>query len=66
MTCTFEEYLEDVKRQLCCNNSQDVEYITYDYTEEQVEENIEFFKDMWTSSISAYKALLFLSDYIKN
>lgn len=32
MNCTFEEYLNDVKSQLCCNN-ENPDFITFEYTE---------------------------------
>ena len=62
----FEDYLEDVKSQLCCNNDLDkVDYITYNYTEQQIERNIEYFKYCLRQNLSAYKALLFFSDYLE-
>lgn len=65
MDCTFEEYIEDVKSQLCCNNDDDVDYITYDYTEQQIYDEIKHFEDCWKRNISGYKALLYLADYLR-
>jgi hypothetical protein len=65
MNCTFEEYIEDVKSQLCCNNDlANIDYITYDYTEQQIEDNLEYFKDCLNNNLSGYKALLFFYNYL--
>lgn len=64
MNVTFEEYIEDVKSQLCCNNSEIVDFITYDYAEQQIDENLDYFKECLDRNLSGYKALLFLSDYL--
>ena len=63
--CTFEEYLNDIKSQLTCN-SPEVDFITYDYAEQQIDENLDYFKDCWRDGLSGYKALLFFSDYLNN
>ena len=57
MNVTFEEYIKDVKSQLCCNNPEIVDFITYDYSEQQIDENLD-------KNFSGYKALLFFSDYL--
>jgi hypothetical protein len=64
----FEEYLDDVKSQLYCNASSHYRsnYVTYGYSNSQIEENLIFFNDCFNSRLSAYKALLFFSDYLKN
>ena len=41
MMCTLEEYIADAKSQLTCN-APNGEYITYNYTEEQIDNNIVF------------------------
>lgn len=64
MNVTFEEYIEDVKSQLCCNNPEIVDFITYDYSEQQIDENLDYFKECLDRNLSGYKALLFLSDYL--
>ena len=64
MECTFEEYIKDAKSQLCCNNNEDVDYITYNYTEEQIDRNLKHFESCMRHGLSPYKALLFFYDYI--
>ena len=64
MNVTFEEYIEDVKSQLCCNNPEIVDFITYDYSEQQIDENLDYFKECLDKNLSGYKALLFFSDYL--
>ena len=64
MNCTIEEYIEDAKSQLFCNQTGDVNYITYGYTNEQIDENKKYFEYTLSQSLSAYKALLFFSDYL--
>ena len=63
MNCTIEEYIADAKSQLTCN-APNSEYITYLYTEKQIDNNIQYFKDCLDQGLSAYKALLFFSDYL--
>ena len=65
MDCTFKEYLDDIKSKLTCNNSDDIDYITYDYSEEEIDKYTNFFRQMWSMGISGYKALLFLYDHIE-
>lgn len=64
---TFEEYILNAKSQLHCNASDEYkkEYITYGYTNEQIDENLFFFKECYDMNLSAYKALLFFSDYLR-
>jgi hypothetical protein len=61
---TFEEYINDAKSQLYCNASEDYRsnYITYNYTNEDIDNNLTYFKSCFNKSLSAYKALLYLSD----
>ena len=65
MKLTFEEYIEDVKSQLTCNATEEYKskYITYIHTNKEVSDNLDFFKVMYHCQISAYKALLYFSDY---
>lgn len=66
MNCTLEEYIADVKAQLCCNNpTNQIEYITYDYTEQEIDRNIDYFETCMKDNLSAYKALLFFYDYLQ-
>jgi len=66
MNCTLEEYLADVKSQLTCNGTYEERllFVSYDYTEFQIDSNIDYFKDCLTQGLSAYKALLFFNDYL--
>ena len=61
MLGTFTDYLKDVKSQLCCNNI-NPDFITFDYTESEIDENSDYFHEMWMKNISGYKALTFLCD----
>jgi hypothetical protein len=40
------------------------EYITYEFTNEQVDNNLKYFKSCLNDNLSAYKALLFFNDYL--
>lgn len=64
MNVIFEEYIKDVKSQLCCNNPEIVDFITYDYSEEEINSNLDYFKECFESNLSGYKALLFFCDYL--
>jgi hypothetical protein len=63
---TFEKYIEDVKSQLTCNASDEYrsKNITYGYIDKDIDNNFEFFRVMLKCQISAYKALLYFSDYV--
>lgn len=56
---TSEEYMKDVKQQLYCNASEEYrnQYITYGYTEEEVDKNLDYFEKCRSRNLSAYKAL---------
>ena len=65
MEFTLEEYIQDVKSQLCCNNDlEKIDYITYDYTEEEIDSNVSYFEKCMKQNLSGYKALLFFNDYL--
>lgn len=66
MDCTLEEYIDKVKEQLFCNADDEYKskYIVYNYTNEQVEENVEYFKQCLEYGLSPYKALLFFNDFL--
>lgn len=59
---SFNKYMEDVYSQLECNASNEYKktYITFTYSKEEIEENIEYFKECYNENISAYKALTIL------
>ena len=61
----MEDYLKKVKEQLCCNSTaESVNYITYDYTNEQVYDHFDYFERCKKTGLSPYKALLFFGDYM--
>ena len=62
----LEKYLFNAKQQLCCNASEYYKnnYITYDYTDEQIDRNKDYFERCMKSGLSDYKALLFFGDYL--
>ena len=55
MKRTFEDYLIMVG----------IRSDDYTYTDEQIFGNTEYFRKCYNDNLSAYKALLFLCDYIK-
>lgn len=63
MNFTFEEYIKDVKSQLECNASEEYKkkYVVYTYSNEDVDNNLDYFKKMYDDGYSAYKALLLFS-----
>ena len=62
----FDLYLDNVKEQLYCNASDDYKnnYITYLYSNEDVNNNLNYFKKCFDDGLSGYKSLLFFSDYL--
>ena len=68
MNVSFEDYMADVYSQLECNISAEdnAKYGCYTYTEQTVKDNIDYFRDCLKSNLSAYKALLFLSDHLED
>ena len=59
----FEGYIKRVKEQLTCNTPNS-EFITYEYSENQVDDNLEYFRECMQSGLSPYKSLLFFDDYL--
>jgi hypothetical protein len=62
----FEEYMLDVKSQLD-ENATDFHkenHITYMYSNELVDNNLDYFEDCMNKELSAYKALLYFYDYL--
>ena len=66
MNVSFDDYMADVYSQLECNMSCEnkAQYVSYNYSEEDIKANIEYFKYCLKSNLSPYKALLFLSDHL--
>ena len=64
---SFEEYIEKVKSNLYCNLSEDEKkvFYSYDFTEDEIDSNLEYFKDCYNNDISAYTSLLFFADYLR-
>jgi hypothetical protein len=62
----FEEYIVDVKSQLDCNASEyhKNNYVTYTYSNEKVDNNLDYFEYCFGTNLSTYKALLFFGDYL--
>lgn len=62
----FNNYIEDVKKQLIVNATEDYkrQYITYSFTNQQVDDNLDYFKKCMESKLSPYKALLNFRDYL--
>ena len=63
----FEDYIENVKEQLECNATDYYKdnFITYYFSNEQIYDNLDYFEKCMKSELSAYKALLFFSDYLR-
>jgi hypothetical protein len=60
---TFEGYIKDVKSQLECNDVTGREgWVLYTYTNEQIDRNLNYFKECYEVGLSTYKALLFFQD----
>lgn len=64
---SFEEYIEKVKSNLYYNLSEDEKkvFYSYDFTEDEIDNNLEYFKDYYNNDISAYTSLLFFADYLR-
>jgi len=56
---TLKEYIKDAYSQLECNASDEYKkkYVTFPYSNEDVEINIDYFKKCYINNMSAYKAL---------
>jgi len=68
MMKNFEEYILDVKSQLEENATeyQKNNYVLYTFSNEHIDNNLIYFEYCYSTSLSAYKALLFFGDYLKN
>ena len=62
---TEECYIQAVKDNLTCNNDIYCGYYTYDYSNEQVNNNYDYFIDCFKRGLSPYKALLFFYDCLQ-
>lgn len=63
----FEQYIKEVKEQLTYNTSDDYKdnHVTYLYSNEQIDDNLEYFKESMKFGLSPYKALLFFQDHLE-
>jgi hypothetical protein len=57
----YDIFHKDVIDQLTVNNPENVDYITFNYSEEEVAEKFDYFEDCRKRGLSAYKALALLS-----
>lgn len=66
MLLNIDEYMNAVRRQLYYNATESYsnKYITYTYTNKQVQDNVGYFKKCMESNLSPYKALLFFDDFL--
>ena len=62
---TEEYYIQAVKDNLTCNNDVFCGYYTFDYLDDQVDNNAKYFVDCMKRGLSPYKALLFFYDYLQ-
>lgn len=62
----FVNYMIRVREQLECNATEEYqkENIVYLYSNQQVDENLDYFKKCMYNNLSGYKALLFFHDYV--
>lgn len=62
----FEEYMEDVYNQLEEHATEEHkrQHVTYTFSTELVNSNIDYFERCMDRGLSSYKALLFFHDYL--
>ena len=68
MNVSFEDYMADVYSQLECNRSAEdkAKYGCYTYTEKDVKDNLDYFKDSLLRNRGTYNALLWFHDYLED
>jgi hypothetical protein len=66
MDINIDGYIELAKKQLYCNTTQEEKdvYYTYNFTNEQIDDNIPYFIKCLERDLSPYKALLFFHDFL--
>lgn len=58
-------YIPSLKKRLCCNNKYDtVDYTLFTYTDEDIENNLDYFKQCYLSNTSVNIALEMFYDYL--
>lgn len=63
----FKKYIQSVREQLDCNASDEYkkQFVVYMYSNEEVDNNLEYFKSCMKNNLSPYKALLFFGDHLE-
>lgn len=61
----FYEYIRDVKKQLVCNTPPG-NYVLYNYSNEFIDSNLDYFEKCMIDDLSPYKALLYFEFYLKD
>lgn len=66
MDITLTDYIFKVKSHLYCNltNNERMVEVSYDYTDDDIDKNVDYFCDCLNEGLSPYKALLFFYDYL--
>ena len=66
MLQNIDEYMNAVREQLYCNANEPYsnKYITYTFTNKQVQDNVGYFRKCMESNLSPYKALLFFDEFL--
>lgn len=64
----LKKYIFDVKSQLYHNASEydKKHYITYLYSDEQIDSNMEYFKECMNDNLSTHNSLELFSNYLNN
>lgn len=61
----YDTYIEEVKLLLTCNNDIYCGYNTFDYSDEQIEENYNYFIDCMKKGLNNCEALILFNDYLQ-
>lgn len=66
MEFEMSEYLKQVREQLDCNATDEYKdtYIVYIYSNEEIDNNLDYFERCKKNGLSPYKSLLFFHDYL--
>lgn len=67
MNKSFDQYMSKVREQLDCNATEEYknEHIVYMYSNDEIDNNLDYFEKCYNDNLSEYKALLFFYDYKK-
>lgn len=58
ITTTFEKYMESIFERRDFKSDEDIQFL---HTDEDINNNIEYFRNCWENELSPYKALTFLN-----